>query len=107
MNCRCDEELAHTLADLAPTVFNDEIHNFHDQTACKTSISSGGNGEGNNVGNNDNDNQLKCCGTYPNRFEFRTQGGSRSCCSEVTYNPYQHDCCNGSLKDFGTCVNGQ
>ena len=67
-------------------------------------------GNGGNGGNNSDDNgglameELQCCGTYPNRFEFLTHGGSRSCCGEVTYDTNKHDCCNGGfLGAIGSC----
>ena len=68
-------------------------------------------GNGGNGGNNSDDNgglameELQCCGTYPNRFEFLTHGGSRSCCGEVTYDTNKHDCCiGGFLGAIGSCA---
>ena len=103
MNCRCDEELAYTLNELAPTVYNNDFHDF-DHGKCKVSTGSSGNGGGNgDVGNDNADDKIECCGIYPNRFDFLTQGGARSCCHDVTYNPNQHSCCDRSVKAFGSC----
>ena len=78
--------MVQTLADLAPTVYKNEFHDFDHDKECKASGTSEGN-DGGNGGGNGNDN-LICCGSYPNRFE---------------YNPKKHSCCDGSVKDFGTC----
>ena len=101
MNCRCDEQLAHSLSNLAPTTYNDDFHDFDYVNECKASGNTGS-GAANGSGSG-TDKNLECCGTYPNRFDFLTHGGARSCCGSVTYNLNQHDCCNGSLKDLGTC----
>ena len=105
MNCRCDEQLAHSLKTLAPTVYNDDFQDFDHVNECKAS-SNTGSGASNGSGSG-SENNLECCGTYPNRFEFLTQGGTRSCCwtitGYVTYNPNHNDCCDGSLRDLGTC----
>ena len=102
MNCQCDEQLAHSLSNLRATVYNNDFYDFDHANECKVSSGSGNSG-GNSGGNGNGENKLECCGSYPNRFEFLTRGGARSCCGSVTYNPNQHDCCNGSVKDFGTC----
>ena len=102
MNCQCDEQLAHSLSNLRATVYNSDFYDFDHANECKASSGSGNNG-GNGGGSGNGENKLQCCGSYPNRFEFLTQGGARSCCGSVTYNSNQHDCCNGSVKDFGTC----
>ena len=104
MNCKCDEQLAHSLSNLRATDFNEDFwaHKYDHANECKASSGSGNSG-GNSGGNDNGENKIECCGSYPNRFEFSTQGGARSCCGSVTYNPNQHDCCNGSVKDFGTC----
>ena len=102
MNCKCDEELAYNLRELAPTVYNDDFQDFDHVKECKASSSSNTNGNGGGGSGNGN-NEIQCCGTYPNRFEFLTQGGTKSCCGSVTYNPNQHDCCDGAIKDLGAC----
>ena len=115
MNCRCDEQLAYSLAELAGTygdnqyVTNADGSGFDHAGQCHAIINSGGNGGenggGNGGGNGGNNlNELQCCGTYPNRFEFWTHGGSRACCGEVTYNKNRLDCCDDdSLGQIGTC----
>ena len=71
---------------------------------------NGGNGNGSNGGNNVGEDgsvveELQCCGIYPNRFEFLSHGGSRSCCGEVTYDTNKHDCCaDGFLGAIGSCA---
>lgn len=40
-----------------------------------------------------------CCGEYPTRFPFKTQGGLRGCCQSRTYNSDMHQCCkDGTVK---------
>ena len=95
-NCGCDEQLAYTLSNLNPTVFNNDYYDFDHAKECKASNGTGGNGE----------KTRECCGNYPNRFEYMTQGGARSCCGDVTYSTSQHDCCDGEVKDSGTCDAG-
>ena len=80
-------------------------------TGIDDPISPGGNGNGSNGGDNDGGEDgpvvegLQCCGTYPNRFEFPSHGGSRSCCGEVTYDTSKHDCCaDGFLGAIGSCA---
>ena len=70
------------------------------------SINPGGIGNGGNGGDNDGgEDGRQCCGTYPNRFEFLSHGGSRSCCGEVTYDTSKHDCCvDGFLGAIGLCA---
>ena len=105
MNCACDAELAHNLRNLAPIVYNDDFQDFDYVNKCKASsnTSSSASNGGGSGSDSSSDSHLECCGNYPDRFEFSTQGGARSCCGSVTYNPNQHDCCDGSLKDLGTC----
>jgi hypothetical protein len=47
-----------------------------------------------------------CCGAYPNRFPYKTQGGDRQCCVDTTYNVNVLTCCPplfDSLAVIGTC----
>ena len=101
MNCKCDEQLAYTLSDLASTVYSDDNFNFDYATKCK--VSNSGNGSVEVGANTGSSNEHECCGSYPKRFEFSTQDGARSCCGDVTYSSNKHDCCDGSIKDLGTC----
>ena len=130
MNCLCDDELAFTLAEkFASGLFNDQFVTLNDGSGfdhdakChaafattttttypvnenQTNSGNGGNG-GNNEGGNGGPavEELQCCGTYPNRFEFLTHGGSRSCCGEVTYDTNKHDCCSGGfIGAIGSCA---
>ena len=121
MNCGCDEHLAFTLTEqfisgnfeeefltLADGSGFDHASKCHAPTPNPDNGNPGGNGGNGNGGNGGEDGpvveELQCCGTYPNRFEFLTHGGSRSCCGEVTYNTNKHDCCAGGfLGVIGTC----
>lgn len=43
--------------------------------------------------------EKSCCGEYPVRFPYKTQGGSRGCCINKTYNADVNNCCSdGSTK---------
>jgi len=50
-----------------------------------------------------------CCGQYPERFPYKTQGGDRGCCesatgSGVTYNTNFLECCaDGTTPVIGAC----
>lgn len=48
----------------------------------------------------------ECCGTYPNRFSYKTDGGLRACCGDRTYNTAKFSCCdNGQIaKDCALIV---
>merc|ERR1712178_119685 len=97
----------------APTP-NPDNGNGNGSDGSDTEGGNGTNGGNTNGGNGDNSEggddapvveELQCCGTYPNRFEFLTHGGRRSCCGEVTYNTNRHDCCAGGfLGAIGTCA---
>ena len=105
MNCKCDEQLAYTLSSLATgLLYHDGYFGqfFDHATECK--VSNGGNGSVDVDEHTGSNEEHECCGSYPKRFEFSTQGGARSCCSDVTYSSNKHDCCDGSLKDLGTCA---
>jgi len=43
--------------------------------------------------------EKQCCGTFPNRFPFKTLGGDRGCCVDRTFNTATLNCCSdGSVK---------
>merc|ERR1712117_162257 len=45
-----------------------------------------------------------CCGSFPDRFPYRPQGGARACCNGATYNTVTLACCaNGLTQAIGTC----
>merc|ERR1711981_685131 len=46
-----------------------------------------------------------CCGAYPNRYPYKTQGGDRQCCVDTTYNINVLECCAATnvLAVIGTC----
>ena len=134
MNCRCDEELAFTLTRLFTSGFtNDQFLTLNDgfgfnhagqchvefattTTATKTTTfpdneDQTNSGNGGNGGSNEGsigglaEEERHCCGTYPNRAEFFSHGGLKSCCGEYTYNTKIHDCCTGGfLGAIGSCA---
>ena len=129
MNCECDEELAHTLTNLAVDgqfdeqfLTNDDGSGFDHVGQCHAVTNTGGNSDdngsddptnpngngGNGGGNNIVDDStippVQCCGTYPNRFDFLTHKGNRACCGGKTYNVNKHDCCDGFISQIGSCA---
>jgi len=45
-----------------------------------------------------------CCGSYPNRYPYKTQGGDRQCCVDTTFNVNVLECCpTNVLQVIGTC----
>jgi len=38
-----------------------------------------------------------CCGTFPDRFPYRPQGGARACCNGATYSTATLECCGGTF----------
>ena len=106
--CKCDEQLAHSMVAIMDTMNPDFVSTadggFDHANTCKAAINpnapdnnNGGNGNGGN-------SVMKCCGAYPNRFSFNTNGGKKSCCGDVTYSTRKHDCCNNSfLAAIGEC----
>lgn len=43
--------------------------------------------------------EKECCGSYPNRYPFKSYGGARACCGSATYNADMYSCCSdGSIK---------
>ena len=128
MNCGCDEQLAHTLTNLAKDdqfneqfLTNDDGSGFDHVGQCHAVTNTGGNSDdngtddptnpngngGNGGGNNVVDDStippVQCCGTYPNRFDFLTHKGNRACCGDKTYNVNKHDCCDGFISMIGQC----
>ena len=89
---------------------NNDSDNNDSNNSNNDSNNSNNDSNNSNDSNNDGDDgpvveELQCCGTYPNRFEFLTHEGTRSCCGEVTYNTNKHDCCAGGfLGAIGTCA---
>ena len=42
--------------------------------------------------------EISCCGTYPTRFPYKTNGGLRGCCQGRTYQTDTFTCCpDGSI----------
>jgi hypothetical protein len=46
-----------------------------------------------------------CCGAYPDRYPYKTQGGDRQCCVDTTFNINVLECCatTNVLQVIGTC----
>ena len=47
--------------------------------------------------------QKKCCGSYPDRFPFKTYGNDRQCCVDRTYDATVYQCCNDGSLAIGVC----
>lgn len=46
----------------------------------------------------------KCCGSYPKRYPYASQG-SKGCCGENTYDKNFHQCCDENITSLGiTCA---
>lgn len=46
----------------------------------------------------------QCCGSFPDRFPYKTNNGGRSCCVSTTYATALLECCpNGSTAVIGAC----
>ena len=45
-----------------------------------------------------------CCGTYPDRFPYKPNGGNRGCCDGHTYNTLTLSCCaSGNTAALNSC----
>lgn len=42
--------------------------------------------------------EKECCGQYPERFPFKTQGGVRGCCGQRTYQSDIYSCCDDKVR---------
>lgn len=116
--CKCDEQLAFTIASLwgqqDPQFFiNDSEESFDYVNKCVAAPGTGGSGgafgtggsggvSGTEIDNSGNSGtscgsdelSFQCCGTYPERFVFSNQGGCRGCCGAKTFNTDKQQCCN-------------
>ncbi|CAG5089183.1 Oidioi.mRNA.OKI2018_I69.PAR.g12117.t1.cds [Oikopleura dioica] len=45
----------------------------------------------------------QCCGEFPTRFPFNTEGGTRGCCNGHTFNAATLECCGTTLVASGSC----
>merc|ERR1711885_54604 len=66
------------------SVNNDNKHSngFDQATVCATKKNGGG------------PSNKSCCGSYPDRFPFKTVGGDRKCCGTRTFNSLTLKCCD-------------
>lgn len=44
--------------------------------------------------------EKECCGSYPERFPFKTFGGDKGCCAERTYSTLALQCCIGESEQL-------
>lgn len=49
----------------------------------------------NDIGTKD-ETPRECCGTYPERFPYKTYGNAKRCCGGSVYVDATHKCCNGN-----------
>jgi len=115
-NCKCDENLANALTNAFDSLNLDFVTNsdgsgFDHVNECKAAPTptQDTNGDGEYPNPDHDQNEVQCCGTYPNRFTFNTQpaygDGPRSCCGDVTYNTNKRECCaNSFLGAIGDCA---
>jgi len=61
---------------------NYHANGFDQPTTCATKKNGGG------------PTNKECCGSYPDRFPFKTIGGDRKCCGNRTYNSLTLKCCD-------------
>ena len=107
-NCKCDENLANALTQAFDSlslnfVTNSDGSGFDHVNECKAVTPNPDNNNNGSSNSNQGPGEVQCCGTYPNRFTFNTRN-TRSCCGDVTYNTYNHECCNNSfLAATGEC----
>lgn len=91
--CSCDVQLAIDLAALATehydVKFNAVEGGFDIAAKCKAG------GSANGAGQTD-----KCCGIYPLRFPFHSDGGARGCCNGKTYDTRNMICCSDGRVDI-------
>ena len=118
MNCECDDQLAYSLIDLMDSAdleyfTNADGSGYDHADQCHAVTNHGGdNVTGDQISADVNGGdggpvvkELKCCGAYPQRFEFFTHGGSRACCGENTYDTNRLECCEGNfLGQIGSCA---
>lgn len=84
--CECDAKLANKLskvrADEQNFMFNNEV--IYEDQCFKSSPKER------------KSTQPQCCGTYPHRFVFHTDGG-RQCCGDKLFNSSTQQCCSRSI----------
>ena len=74
------------LTDVEESVFDPMMShdNFFDTgSECK-----------NDGGDHHDRSERSSCGSYPNRYLFKTMGGERACCGERTFNTNMMQCCD-------------
>lgn len=96
--CECDAKLANNLAKVRSQNSDFMLNNqvvFDEQ--CREGKSGGG---GQDTPAQDIDRsrsmQAQCCGEYPSRFIFHTNG-NRQCCGNKLYNSDSQKCCSDSI----------
>jgi len=91
--CECDKRMSEELRRESETfnvLYDSQFALFDATTQCEKQIGTPA--------------WDACCGTYPTRFPYSTEG-SRACCGESTYDTNFHDCCNEKIIARGmTCT---
>ena len=92
--CECDKKLAEDLrAEFYEWTHNNkQSEGFDKDTVCVN------NGPGGKTG------PIECCGKYPNRYPYASDGGFRDCCGQKTYSIENYECCEDEqVRAVGTC----
>ena len=92
--CECDKKLAEDLrAEFYEwTLKNKQSEGFDKDSVCV------------NKGNGGMTGPTQCCGKYPNRYPFASNGGYRDCCGSKTYNIEAFECCQDEqVRAVGAC----
>ena len=84
-SCQCDVTLAEDLSDLADE-YSDEFHAVKGYFDHTSKCYAGGNAGPRTID--------ECCGEYPNRFPFSSEGGNRGCCGGKTFDSGNLMCCS-------------
>jgi len=94
--CECDKRMAEELRRESETfnvIYDSQFALFDAATQCEKQVGTPA--------------WDACCGTYPTRFPYSTEG-SRACCGQSTYDTNFHDCCNEKIIARGmTCTASQ
>lgn len=93
--CECDKRFGYELAQAWPT-WNAEFKGkdaFDRKEQCRS------------TGPNNGGRIDKCCGVYPYRYPYHSNGGNRQCCGVKTYEVAgPKKCCSDNVpREVGTC----
>lgn len=104
--CECDKALADDLSDLEfkwNIMHHQRWGGFNKEAECQ------GHGQARQARSIDGEGVQQCCGNYPNRFIYTSEGkdgAMRGCCDGKTFDLEGHlECCEGrSLIPIGQCA---